>query len=306
MTEEQLERRLERPVAFPVDTVLDTDTYNEIDDQYALAYLLANQDRLRLRAITAAPFSNRKAATPEEGMELSRREILNVLGLTGHGDLSDIVFSGSRSYLSSDSEPVVSPAARRILELSEGREDDPIYVIAIGAATNVASAILMDPSVIERMVVVWLGGNAGWWPRNDEFNLRQDIRAARVLFDSGVPLIQLPCMGVVSSFSTTGPELEHHLRGRNAFCDYIVDLTEKEALSCGQGDCWARVIWDVTAVAWLLDGRFTESSLVPSPVLGDDGTYRPGTGRHMIRCVWRIDREKLFSDLFRKLSGAAR
>ena len=50
-----------------IDIVLDTDTFNEVDDQYALSYLLHSEDRLRLRAIYAAPFANEKAATPREG-----------------------------------------------------------------------------------------------------------------------------------------------------------------------------------------------------------------------------------------------
>ena len=48
-------RRLQRPEG-PVDVVLDTDTYNEIDDQYALAYLIKNDEKLKLKAIYAAPF----------------------------------------------------------------------------------------------------------------------------------------------------------------------------------------------------------------------------------------------------------
>ena len=60
-------RRLQRPTD-PVDVVLDTDTYNEIDDQYALAYLVLHGEQLRLQAIYAAPFCNDKAASPAEGM----------------------------------------------------------------------------------------------------------------------------------------------------------------------------------------------------------------------------------------------
>ena len=37
-----LMRRLEKP-AGPVDVVIDTDTYNEIDDQFAIAYLIRSE-----------------------------------------------------------------------------------------------------------------------------------------------------------------------------------------------------------------------------------------------------------------------
>ena len=51
----ELTQRLQRPSGI-ADVVLDTDAYNEIDDQYALAYLVRSTESCRVRAITAAPF----------------------------------------------------------------------------------------------------------------------------------------------------------------------------------------------------------------------------------------------------------
>ena len=47
-----------------LDVILDTDTYNEIDDQFALAYLLRSDEKLICKAITAAPFSTASAPRP--------------------------------------------------------------------------------------------------------------------------------------------------------------------------------------------------------------------------------------------------
>ena len=74
-------------------------------------------------------------------------------------------------------------------------DDQPLYVVAIGAITNVASALLMKPEIAEKIVLVWLGGHAWTWPDTREFNLIQDVAAARVVFGCGVPLVQLSCMG---------------------------------------------------------------------------------------------------------------
>ena len=41
-----------------VNVILDTDTYNECDDQFSLAYLLKNQDKFNIEAITVAPYSH--------------------------------------------------------------------------------------------------------------------------------------------------------------------------------------------------------------------------------------------------------
>ena len=104
-------RCLRRPEG-PVDVVLDTDTYNEIDDQFALAYLVRSEDRLRLKAVYAAPFHNEKSTGPADGMEKSYREILRVLGLMGREDLKALVLRGSSAYLKDEQTPVDSPAAR--------------------------------------------------------------------------------------------------------------------------------------------------------------------------------------------------
>ena len=77
------------------------------------------------------------------------------------------------------------------------------------------------------------------------FNLLQDIAAARVLFGTGLPLVQCPANGVTNTLAVTGPELEYWLRGKNPLCDYLCDVTEKEAAIYHQEGCWSRIIWDV-------------------------------------------------------------
>ena len=62
--------RLSRPTG-PVDVVLDTDTYNEIDDQFAVSYLICSAEKLHLQAIYAAPFFNEKSTGPANGEKLS-------------------------------------------------------------------------------------------------------------------------------------------------------------------------------------------------------------------------------------------
>ena len=152
--------RLERPTG-PVDVVLDTDTYNEVDDQFALSYLLASQDQLRVKALYAAPFFNENSTGPADGMEKSYQEILKLLGLAGCQELRDVVFRGSASYLPDEGTPVPSPAAEDLARRAMGYSPEaPLYVIAIGALTNIASALLLEPAIAQRITLVCLGGNA--------------------------------------------------------------------------------------------------------------------------------------------------
>ena len=68
-----------------VDVILDTDTYNEIDDQFALAYYLLNPQRIHPVGICAAPFFNNRSTSPEDGMEKSYQEILKLQKLVDNG-----------------------------------------------------------------------------------------------------------------------------------------------------------------------------------------------------------------------------
>ena len=43
-----------------INIILDTDTYNECDDQFALTYLIKHQDLFNIEAITIAPYSHHK------------------------------------------------------------------------------------------------------------------------------------------------------------------------------------------------------------------------------------------------------
>lgn len=294
-------QRLARPSG-KVDVVLDTDTYNEIDDQYALAYLIRSDEKLSLKAIYAAPFHNQKSSSPEDGMEKSYQEIFNILSLMERDDLKNIVFRGSATYCADEQTPVNSDAAKDLAQRAMNyTPENPLYVIAIGAITNVSSAILLNPAIKDNIVVVWLGGNSFDWPHNIEFNLTQDVAGARILFDSGVPVVVLPCQGVVSAFRTSGPELEHHLRDRNKLCNYLIDVTTEEALHYGGNSAWTRTIWDVTAVAWLLDEKFMDDRLEHSPIAEYDHFYARDPRRHLCKYVYAINRDLLFEDLFLKL-----
>ena len=286
----------------PVHMVLDTDTYNEIDDQFAIAYALA-AEKLQVEALYAAPFFNDNSTGPADGMEKSYQEILKLLGLMG---LERPVLRGSETYLPDEKTPVDSPAAadlcRRAMEYTP---EQPLYVVAIGAITNVASALLMQPEIADRIVIVWLGGNALHWPDNLEFNCMQDVAAARVVYNSGAPLVILPCMGVVSAFTTTEPELRHWLDGKNPLCDYLVEHTVEAANQYAAGKVWSRAIWDVTAVGWLLndENRLMLDSLIPTPIPEVDHRYATDPRRPLCRYVYHIDRDALFGDLFSRLAA---
>ena len=300
MTEERRIKNLEVPKG-KIDVVLDTDAYNEIDDQFAIAYLLRSNEKLNTKAIYAAPFQNSRSSGAADGMEKSYNEIFKILELLGK---SLPVFRGSDSFLSNESAPVISDAAndlaKRALCYSP---ENPLYVVAIGAITNVASAILINHKVAENTVVIWLGGNATHFSHNREFNLKQDIAAARVVMESGVSFVQLPCMGVVSSFSVSRPELETFLVGKNPLADYLARNTIEYAEAYAKNKIWSKPIWDVTAIAWLIndEDRFMLSRLTNIKLPSYDGYFTDKPDSNLMRYVYHINRDALINDLFEKI-----
>lgn len=300
MTEYQRIKNLEVPSG-RIDAVLDTDAYNEVDDQFAIAYMLKSADKINTKAIYAAPFFNGKSTGPADGMERSYDEIMKLLEF---GGMDADVYKGSTSYLPDENTPVISDAANHLAKLADSYSpENPLYIVAIGAITNVASAILINPKVAENCVVVWLGGHAHHFCHTREFNMFQDVAAARVVMGSGVPFVQLPCQGVVTDFRLSRPELEYWLCGKNKLADYLAKNAIEEAESYASGKPWTRVIWDVTAVAWLLnDGnRFMKSRLTATPLPTYDNLYSLRPDSNLMRYVYQIERDALMEDLINKL-----
>ena len=298
-----LMKRLEIPRDRVVDMVLDTDTYNEVDDQFALCYALCSPERVNVRAVYAAPFHNDRSSGPEDGMVKSYNEIVRLLRAM---DISPegLVFEGSRRYLPKDGGYVDSPAARDLVEKALARpEGDPLYVVAIGAITNVASALLMEPAIAEKIHVIWLGGNPLTWPTAREFNLAQDVPAARVIFDCGCAVTLVPCLGVASHLLGTAYDVRACLGGKNAMCDALVELF------CAYTDeefGWAKEIWDVAAVSCLIVPQWVPAVLEPSPLLSDDCRWSRDAARHPIRVVQFAHRTPIFRDMYRKLAAGYR
>jgi len=287
-----------------VRMVLDTDTYNEIDDQFAVVFALGSPERLKIKAFCAAPFHNERSDGPEDGMVKSLEELRRIVKITGvEGKIP--ILEGSRSWMEGPDRPVESEAARRIVELAlASPDDDPLYVVAIGAVTNVASAILMEPRIIGKIVVVWLGGHAPWWDHTREFNMIQDTHASRVVLDCGVPLVLVPCMGVASHLITTKAEINLHLKDCGAIGRY---LAETYAASSDDHFAYSRVIWDISTIGWLLDEASVPTRITHSPILTDGGTYSFDHRRHLIRMASHVRRDLIFRNLFervRRLAGS--
>lgn len=281
--------------------IVDSDTYNEMDDQYAIAYAIAS-DKMEVLALNAAPFHNSRSDGFEDGMEKSYDEILRVLehiGKTGQYP----VFKGSRTRINDDPEfgPVDSPAARNIIKVAH-ELDEPLYVLATGAITNVTSAVLMDPSIREKICVVWLGGHCIDYHDLYEFNLDQDYAAGQLMLNLDVPLVMLPaCDHGTRAIEVRLPDMQG-IKGDSPAAVFFRETLPEEFNGDYYENGWERVIWDIAAPGVISVPEAFEFSVIPAPVFQDNRTYGFDRTRRKIVYMDKVDRDLILKDTFGLLS----
>jgi len=277
-----------------INVILDTDTYNEADDQFALAYMLKSQDRFNIEAITIAPYQHDNDLSVVEGTEKSYNEVIKICNWLEF-NTTDKVFKGSTDYIS-DGYDETNKAVEKIIEIA--MKNEKTYIMAIGAITNVALAIEKEAKIIDKIEVVWLGGHSILSKDNNEFNFYQDMEAVRKVFESKVNLTIIPCKNVASNLKTTIYEIEHHLKGKSELGNYLCDRFYNDGK---HGLQTRRVIWDISVIAYLINKEWFEIMKINCPNINDDTSYELNTNNHLITMVNYLDSDKIYKDLFEKL-----
>ncbi|MCW2779506.1 MAG: hypothetical protein JWN17_3231 [Frankiales bacterium] len=307
-----------------VDVVIDTDVMNEVDDQFAIVWALLRPDRLNVVGLLACPWEAttehyRKVDAAidhqriqdrlvrdiavEDAIEMSVQELHRINAVVG----TDVpVLKGAASFMTAPDVPVRSEGVDALIELAHADREGPLYVLGIGAATNLASAVLLDPTIAERVQVVWTSAHPSWWPRPEaSYNLSGDLHASRVLFDSGVPLVYLPGYYVGEELRVGYLELEANVRGVGPVGDYLWDTFGSHWTTASTSPAFSKVIWDLINTAYVVEPGWLSSDLVDSPVLGEDLRWHHPAGRHQIREAYDLDRDAVFGDLYRVLAEHA-
>ena len=277
-----------------INVILDTDTYNECDDQFALSYMLLSQDRFNIEAITVAPYHHDNDISIEEGQEKSYQEILKICNWLNF-DTENKVFKGSNGYIENGYNET-NEAVEKIIEIAE--KNEKTYIMAIGAITNVALAIKKAPDIIEKIEIIWLGGHSPICNNNKEFNFRQDVKAIKEIFKSKAKLIIIPCKGVASNLKISVYELEHYLKGKNELCNYLCSRFYNDGI---HGIQTRRVIWDISVIAYLINKEWFEERKTDCPEINKDLSYTFKRNDRKIKFVTYLDSDKIYNDLFNKL-----
>jgi purine nucleosidase len=279
--------------------IINTDAKNEADDQYAIVHALLSPT-IEIRGLVAAHFGRERS---DRSMEESREEIDLLLQLMGREGQVTVV-NGAPQGIGSETSPLDSEGAQLIIEESRlASAEDPLFVAFLGPLTDMASAILLDPEIVRRnVIVIWIGGTGygvdASYP-GVEFNLRNDIAAANVVFDSGIEVWQVPS-SVYSGVSVGYTELEEKIAGTSKLADYLISQLVEWNAKWHREPIESRSLGDSPAVSLILNPRGGTFRTVPAPRFGQEGHYIPGSG-HPVKVCETVDVRFLLEDMFAKI-----
>jgi purine nucleosidase len=282
-----------------IPVILSTDVGNEIDDQWAVAYMLVNPQFEVLGIISAhAPTLPPPAA--HFTYLVLRDEVENRLKMTTHPPL----FEGSSLPLQDAKTPRPNAGVDFIIQSSKDfSSNNRLTILTIGAATDAASAIIEDPSIANRIRVVAMGFRS--WPNGgDEFNVANDVAAWQAILRSDVPVV-VGCGDVCqTNLSLTPDQAQKLISQHGPVGAWLWDEFQawyyrfvKPMRSHDLSKPW--VIWDTVVLAYV-EGLTTQE-VYPRPVLKDDMNFEPGQAGKTITWVTTIDAARMWPDFIQKL-----
>ena len=290
--EEKRTLGFDAPDAKRLRVILDTDTACEADDPFAVAHALMSP-KLMVQAIVAAHFAQ------EGSMEKSRVAAENI---TRAMCIAVPVLAGEEYPLDPHAPP--SPGVLRIIEEARKEDPHPLFILCMGALSNVARALREAPDIIGRITIITIGGNPydAEPPRYREFNFGNDIDAANTVLFSGADVWQIPnhvyCRARVSL-----AELEYKVAPCGAIGSYLFRQMAAYSISPAAGwapaESWA--LGDNPAVGAALHPDYGSRTRIPAHRVRQDTGYEKDGDGPMITVYQDIDQRYLLEDFFAKL-----
>lgn len=270
--------------------VIDTDAKNEIDDQWAIALTILSPERFDIQGFVGANFDNSRGG--RQGIAASVKEIKTVLDLAGMADRWP-VYAGSHP-MQYQFEPSESEGVDFIIDCAmRSSPQDPLWVIGLGAATDIASAILKAPAIIDRIIAFW-HFRTHWPEKCYNFNVIGDVRAARLVFHS--PL-SFALFDTGTYLRCPMEESAIQVAPYGALGAYLHDyrLTDPYFMRPEKG------FFDLGDVAALLDPDIACWEVEQCPEVGWDLSYHfTGNLGSILRC-YHVDRDATFKLLYDRL-----
>lgn len=275
--------------------IIDTDAFNEIDDQFALTHALLTAEQNCL-AVYAAPFLNKRAKSPLDGMKKSYDEILRIFNLCNI-PVKNRVFHGAQSFIKDPHRLPPSIASEDLINRAKSSKEK-LIIISIGAPTNISIALMRDKKITRKIKVIWLGGHARWWPHTDEFNLKQDKIASRILLESEVELVRIPVYGVTSHLSITLSELKE-IKNYGRIGKYLFQIFSTYIKNYKMH---SKILWDMAAVASVILPEAVCLSRRPAIKFNKKLKWKEDNSHSIIEAYF-VNRDIIFADFMEKLKA---
>ena len=256
----------------PARVILDCDTANEVDDQFAIAYALGlPRGTLEVRGVISV---HNTIAHGPASRDLYQEEAERVVALCSE-DVPCV--PGAPHPMEDRSTPVESEGLNFLVE--EARRG-PLTVIATGPATDVASLLLAAPEVRENVRVVWLGGFGDEESyehfKFGELNGRADVAAWRTLLEEPVDLLQVPGWPGPAKVLVEAVPYADELRAlRRPVADYLAKilLDWVEGYEGNLDPKGEKILWDVSCVAAVANPEAVRLEPLAVPALDAAGAH---------------------------------
>lgn len=300
-----------------IKILIDTDANNELDDQHALAYAFLNPDVFDIVGVTV---NNTRNGNGIQGQFDEAGRIIKLFNLE---DEVPLFIGADKSYneiLPTIKEPTFDghAAVDFIIREALKMENEKLVLVPVGKLTNIALAFLKEPRIIEKVRVVWLGGN---YPDPGEYNLDNDTGSVNPVIESGVDFemvtVRYGLPSGTSAVSVGLAEMEENMKGKgpisentiigrhggefNSFGNYSAHLFENAKM---YGNPPARSLFDMVVLAVLKNESWGQKKQIPAPRLQGNTWIEQTENPHKIFIWENFNRDAIVNDLFELMKSS--
>ncbi len=310
------EKAFEKSVT-KIKLIFDTDANNELDDQFAIAYMLLNGDVFDVKGITA------NATRNDPDVQGHYDEAERIMQLCNLKDSLPLLkgAEGNFAKISKNFNPLEYDGQDGVDFMLEETKKESVIIVAVGKLTNIALAIKKDPSFTERTKIVWLGSN---YPEPGEYNQDNDTIAMNYVLNSKIPFemvtvrygkpsgtdaVAVTKTEVEQKMAGLGPKANEPITGRHGgtfdnFGDYAANLFEHIFDHMGTSQVTlSRPLFDMVALSVLKNSDWGEIKNIPCPILIDNKwVERPNNERKIL--LWEnFDRDEIIADFYETMEN---
>lgn len=238
-----------------IPVVLDADTANEVDDLYAIVRAFAVEEwDIKLLAATQWQVSQwASAETMEDSYRLNQMLANHLKPLAQ----TKVMRGGHRRMYDWGHQAVYSPSTHEIIRLASAQSaQQPLRIIALGALTNIASALAIDPSIENKIELFWLGSTYDFNEQRAEFtdfNALMDPHARALLYRSKVKMHVMP-VSILSNYQFSFERTRNSFESKGELGRMLVDRWRQHA----DGGRQSRILWDLALIQALIYPERTE------------------------------------------------